>query len=47
MALSDFSVLKSSVLVLYITEPEIASYLNPHFPYKKYHGIFPGPQFTF
>lgn len=45
-ALSDFSLLKSSVLVLYITEPDIASYLSPHFPYKKYHGIFSGPQFT-
>lgn len=45
-ALSDFSLLKSSVRVLYITEQDIASYPSPHFPYKKYHGIFSGPQLT-
>ena len=42
-ALSDFSLLKSCILVLHITETDIVCYLAPIFLIKKYHGTVSRP----
>lgn len=45
-ALSDFSLLRSCILVPHITEKDIVCYLAPIFLIKNTVALFPGPQFA-